>query len=70
MHGKAACMVNYINENLDRHIVTVEDPIEYYHPHKKCILNQREVGIDVPSFCRRAPRSVDTHSEVRGVTTL
>ena len=45
-----ACMVNYINENLDRHIITVEDPIEYYHSHKKCILNQREVGIDVPSF--------------------
>ena len=45
-----ACMVNYINENLDRHIITIEDPIEYYHPHKKCILNQREVGIDVPSF--------------------
>ena len=45
-----ACMVNYINENLDRHIVTVEDPIEYYHSHKKSIINQREVGIDVPSF--------------------
>ncbi len=45
-----ACMINYINENFDRHIVTVEDPIEYYHPHKKSILNQREVGVDVPSF--------------------
>ena len=45
-----ACMVNYINENFDRHIVTVEDPIEYYHNHKKSIVNQREVGIDVPSF--------------------
>jgi len=45
-----ACMVNYINENLDRHIITVEDPIEYYHSHKKCVINQREVGIDVPSF--------------------
>jgi len=45
-----ASMVNYINENLDRHIVTVEEPIEYYHKHKKCIINQREVGIDVPSF--------------------
>jgi twitching motility protein PilT len=45
-----ACMINYINENLDRHIVTVEDPIEYYHSHKKSIINQREVGIDVPSF--------------------
>lgn len=45
-----ACMLNYINENFDRHIVTVEDPIEYYHPHKKSIMNQREVGVDVPSF--------------------
>jgi twitching motility protein PilT len=45
-----ATMVNYINENLDRHIVTVEEPIEYYHNHKKSIINQREVGIDVPSF--------------------
>ncbi|RPJ18878.1 MAG: type IV pili twitching motility protein PilT, partial [Planctomycetaceae bacterium] len=45
-----ATMINYINENFDRHIVTVEDPIEYYHPHKKWIINQREVGVDVPSF--------------------
>jgi twitching motility protein PilT len=45
-----ATMVNYINESLDRHIVTVEEPIEYYHSHKKSIINQREVGVDVPSF--------------------
>ncbi|MBP8304203.1 MAG: type IV pilus twitching motility protein PilT [Phycisphaerae bacterium] len=45
-----ATMINYVNENLDRHIVTIEDPIEYYHTHKKCIINQREVGVDVPSF--------------------
>ncbi len=45
-----ACMINYINENFDRHIITVEEPIEYYHPHKKSIINQREVGVDVPSF--------------------
>ncbi len=45
-----ASMINYINENMDRHIVTVEDPVEYYHSHKKCIINQRNVGIDVPSF--------------------
>jgi twitching motility protein PilT len=45
-----ACMINYVNESFDRHIVTVEDPIEYYHSHKKSIINQREVGIDVPSF--------------------
>jgi twitching motility protein PilT len=45
-----ACMINYINEHFDRHIVTVEEPIEYYHKHKKSIINQREVGVDVPSF--------------------
>jgi len=51
-----ACMINYINENFDRHIVTVEDPIEYYHNHKKSIINQREVGIDVPSFAEALRR--------------
>ena len=45
-----ATMVDYINRTLDRHIVTVEDPIEYYHDHQKCLVNQREVGVDVPSF--------------------
>src|SRR5512136_1669588 len=45
-----ASMINYVNENFDRHIVTVEQPIEYYHMHKKSVINQREVGIDVPSF--------------------
>ena len=45
-----ASMVNYINETFDRHIVTVEDPIEYYQTHKKCVVNQRAVGVDVPSF--------------------
>jgi len=45
-----ATMINYINENFDKHIITIEDPIEYYHPHKKSIVTQREVGVDVPSF--------------------
>jgi twitching motility protein PilT len=45
-----ATMLDYINKNLDRHIVTIEDPIEYYHNHQKCIVNQRAVGVDVPSF--------------------
>lgn len=45
-----ATMIDYININLDRHIVTVEDPIEYYHSHKRSMVNQREVGVDVPSF--------------------
>ena len=54
-----ATMVDFINENLDRHIVTVEDPIEYYHEHKKSIITQREIGSDVPTFeegVRRALR--------------
>jgi twitching motility protein PilT len=45
-----ATMLDYINKNLDRHIVTMEDPIEYYHMHKKSLINQREIGNDVPSF--------------------
>lgn len=51
-----ATMINYINENFDRHIVTVEDPIEYYQPHKKSIVNQREIGVDVPSFAEALRR--------------
>lgn len=45
-----ASMIDFININLDRHIVTMEDPIEYYHNHKKSVINQREIGIDTPSF--------------------
>jgi twitching motility protein PilT len=45
-----ASMIYYINHNFDRHIVTVEDPIEYYHNHNVSVINQREVGVDVPSF--------------------
>lgn len=51
-----ASMLNYINMTLDRHIVTVEDPIEYYHEHKKSLINQREVGTDVPSFAEALRR--------------
>ncbi len=51
-----ACMVNYINENFDRHIITIEEPIEYYHTHKKSVINQREVGVDVPSFAEALRR--------------
>ncbi len=43
-----ASMINWINENEDGHIVTVEDPIEYYHDHKRCIVTQRQLGEDVP----------------------
>ena len=51
-----ATMINYINENFDRHIMTIEDPIEYYHNHKKSVINQRSVGIDVPSFAEALRR--------------
>jgi twitching motility protein PilT len=45
-----ASMVNFINHNYDRHIITIEDPVEYFHKHQKSTVNQREVGVDVPSF--------------------
>lgn len=45
-----ASMINWINENQDGHIITIEDPIEYFHDHKRCIVTQREVGNDVASF--------------------
>ena len=45
-----ASMIDWINDNLQRHIVTIEDPIEYYHTHKKSLVTQREIGEDVPDF--------------------
>jgi len=59
-----ASMINYINENLDHHIITVEEPIEYYHNHKKSIINQREVGIDVPRFAEALRRSLRQDPDV------
>lgn len=53
-----ASMLNFLNENYDRHIVTLEDPIEYYHQHKKCTVNQREIGVDVPSFSEGIRRAL------------
>ena len=45
-----ASMIDYINENMPYHIITIEDPIEYIFRHKKSIVNQREVGQDVHDF--------------------
>ncbi len=45
-----ASMIDVINARSRLHVVTVEDPIEYYHTHKQGIVNQREVGVDVPTF--------------------
>ena len=45
-----AAMIGHINQSFPKHIVTIEDPIEYLHPHKLSIVNQREVGADTRSF--------------------
>ncbi|MBP1565119.1 MAG: type IV pilus twitching motility protein PilT [Oscillospiraceae bacterium] len=45
-----AAMLDYANLNKSAHIITIEDPIEYVHEHKRCMVNQREVGPDVPDF--------------------
>ncbi|MCE2652941.1 MAG: PilT/PilU family type 4a pilus ATPase [Planctomycetaceae bacterium] len=59
-----ATMLDYINQTMDRHIVTMEDPIEYYHFHKKSIVNQREVGTDVPSFAEALRRVLRSDPDV------
>ncbi len=59
-----ASMINYINETLDRHIITVEEPIEYYHQHKKAVIVQREVGLDVPTFAEALRRSLRQDPDV------
>ena len=51
-----ATMIDYINTEFDKHIITIEDPIEYYHSHRKSIVSQREVGVDVPSFAEALRR--------------
>jgi twitching motility protein PilT len=53
-----ASMINFLNENYDRHIITIEDPIEYYHNHKKSTVNQREIGVDVPGFSEALRRAL------------
>lgn len=71
-----ASMINYLNDTVDHHIITMEDPIEYYHKHKKCTINQREIGVDVPTFpeaLRRALRmdpDVILVGEMRDLDTI
>lgn len=45
-----AAMIDYINRTYNRHIITIEDPIEYVHPHKKSIIEHKEIGKDVPDY--------------------
>lgn len=71
-----ASMIDVINRERDVHIITIEDPIEYFHGHKKSIITQREIGVDVPSFkeaLRRALRQdpdVILVGEMRDLETM
>src|ERR671922_1721048 len=59
-----AAMVDHLNENYDHHIITIEDPIEFQHEHKKCTINQREVGVDVTSFSEAIRRALRQDPDV------
>jgi twitching motility protein PilT len=53
-----AAMIDFLNSTHDHHIITIEDPIEFYHNHKKSIITQREVGVDVPTFSEALRRAL------------
>ncbi len=60
-----ASMINILNESRDdAHIITVEDPIEFYHKHKKAVVTQREVHVDVPSFAEALRRALRQDPDV------
>jgi twitching motility protein PilU len=71
-----AALIGYRNANSGGHIITIEDPIEFVHPHKKCIVSQREVGIDTQTYenalkntLRQAP-DVILIGEIRSEETM
>jgi twitching motility protein PilT len=59
-----AAMIDYLNDTVDHHIITIEDPIEFYHNHKKSTINQREVGVDVTSFAEAIRRALRQDPDV------
>ena len=60
-----ATMINIINEERDEaHIITIEDPIEYYHKHKRSLITQREIGVDVPNFAEGLRRALRQDPDV------
>ena len=59
-----ATMIDWINRNRDVHIITIEDPVEYYHTHKKSQVTQREVGADVPTFAEAMRRALRQDPDV------
>ncbi|TDJ12411.1 MAG: PilT/PilU family type 4a pilus ATPase, partial [Gammaproteobacteria bacterium] len=71
-----AAMINHRNEKVSEHIITIEDPIEFLHPNLKCIINQRELGLDTKSYeialrsAMRAAPDVIQIGEIRDRTTM
>ncbi|WP_394137540.1 type IV pilus twitching motility protein PilT [Cytobacillus oceanisediminis] len=71
-----AAMIDYMNKNMKRHIVTLEDPIEYLHSHGTSIIDQREVGFDTKSFakglraCLRQDPDIILVGEMRDLETI
>jgi len=59
-----ASLVDYLNQTCDHHIITIEDPIEFFHEHAKSTINQREVGVDVPSFSEALRRALRQDPDV------
>ncbi len=59
-----ASMLNYRNENEQGHILTIEDPIEYYHEHKQSVVTQREVGVDTESYTTALKNSLRQRPDV------
>ncbi|TGB04159.1 type IV pilus twitching motility protein PilT [Halobacillus salinus] len=71
-----ASMIDYMNRHMRRHIITLEDPIEYLHSHQYCIIDQREVGFDTQNFqnglrsCLRQDPDVILVGEMRDLETI
>ena len=59
-----AAAIDYINHKVDRHIITIEDPIEFFHKHDKSLINQRELHVDVPSFAEAIRRALRQDPDV------
>ena len=59
-----ATMIDFINIEQDCHIITVEDPIEYYHEHKKSVITQREIGVDIGGFAEAIRRALRMDPDV------
>ena len=71
-----ACLLDKINQTRSGHIITIEDPIEYLHPHKKCLVSQREIPEDASTFARavraalREAPDVVMLGEMRDIETI